>query len=291
MNNRRIVQSPAKINLLLRVLRKRDDGYHDILSVIHPVGLYDEISIEVGSGEAISVGCDSPEVPVDRTNLAYIATELFLKTTGLKSSVSIQITKNIPVGAGLGGGSSDAAAVLLGLNELLKAGVTRKRLMEIGAELGSDVPLFMLEGPVVATGRGELLRRVELPSYQYILVNPGFSVSTAWAYANLDLTKRGEDNTLIYSEEPFRDEESFADVDKLSEFLANDLEAVTASNYPEISRVKRMLIELGACGALMSGSGPTVFGVFKSRVAAMRAFDTLKGSMDERFSIFIAEGL
>ena len=94
--------------------------------------------------------------------------------------------------------------MLLGLNELLEAGVTQKRLMEIGAELGSDVPLFILKGPVVATGRGELLRRVELPSYQYILVNPGFSVSTAWAYANLDLTKRGEDNNLFYSEEAFR---------------------------------------------------------------------------------------
>ncbi|MEE9543905.1 MAG: 4-(cytidine 5'-diphospho)-2-C-methyl-D-erythritol kinase [Thermodesulfobacteriota bacterium] len=291
MNNRCIVQSPAKINLLLRVLRKRDDGYHDILSVIQPIGLYDEISIETGAGEGISVGCDSPEVPVDRTNLAYIAAEFFLKITGFKSSVSIQITKNIPVGAGLGGGSSDAASVLLGLNELLKAGLSRKRLMEIAAELGSDVPLFILKGPVVATGRGELLRRIELPSYQYVLINPGFSVSTAWAYANLDLTNRGEDNNLIYSEEPSEAEEVFADVDKLSESLANDLEAVTAPEHPEISRVKGMLIELGACGALMSGSGPTVFGVFKSRDTAMRAFDTLKGSMDERFSIFIAEGL
>jgi 4-diphosphocytidyl-2-C-methyl-D-erythritol kinase len=291
MSSRRIIQSPAKINLLLRVLRKRDDGYHDIISVIQPISLYDEVSIEVGSGEGIRVGCNRPEVPTDRTNLAYKAAELFLKTTGLECSVRVKIIKNIPVGAGLGGGSSDAAAVLLALNELLKAGVTQKRLMEIGAELGSDVPLFMLKGPVVATGRGEVLRCIELPTYQYVLVNPGFSVSTEWAYANLDLTKRDEDNNLTYSEEPFRNEGSFADADKLSEFLANDLEAVTAPNYPDISRVKRMLIELGACGALMSGSGPTVFGVYKSRATATEAFDTLKGRLDERFSIFMAEGL
>jgi 4-diphosphocytidyl-2-C-methyl-D-erythritol kinase len=291
MSSRCIIESPAKVNLLLKVLKKRDDGYHEVVSVIQPISLYDEISIEVGSGEGIRVGCNSPEVPTDKTNLAYKAAELFLKITGLKCSVKVEIVKNIPVGAGLGGGSSNAAAVLIGLNDLLKAGVVQERLMEIGAELGSDVPLFMLKGPVVATGRGEVLRPIELPRYQYILINPGFNVSTAWAYANLDLTKRSEDNTLTYSEEPFRGEELFADADKLSKFLANDLEAVTAPRYPDISRFKKMLIELGACGALMSGSGPTVFGVYKSRVAAVKAFDRLKGSMDERFSIFIAEGL
>ncbi len=291
MSSRCVIESPAKVNLFLRVLKKRDDGYHEVVSVIQPISLYDEISIEVGSGEGIRVGCNSPEVPTDRTNLAYKAAELFLKITGLKSSIRVEIVKNIPVGAGLGGGSSDAAAVLIGLNDLLKAGVVQKRLMEIGAELGSDVPLFMLKGSVVATGRGEVLRPIELPRYQYILINPGFSVSTEWAYANLDLTKRSEDNTLTYSEEPFRGEELFTDADKLSKSLVNDLEAVTAPRYPDISRFKKMLIELGACGALMSGSGPTVFGVYKSRVAAVKAFDTLKGSMDERFSIFIAEGL
>lgn len=291
MSSRCIIESPAKVNLLLKVLKKRDDGYHEVVSVIQPISLYDKISIEVGSGEGIRVGCNSPEVPTDKTNLAYKAAELFLKITGLRCSVKVEIVKNIPVGAGLGGGSSNAAAVLIGLNDLLKAGVVQERLMEIGAELGSDVPLFMLKGPVVATGRGEVLRPIELPRYQYILINPGFNVSTAWAYANLDLTKRSEDNTLTYSEEPFRGEELFADADKLSKFLANDLEAVTAPRYPDISRFKKMLVELGACGALMSGSGPTVFGVYKSRVAAVKAFDRLKSSMDERFSIFIAEGL
>lgn len=285
MSSQRTIRSPAKINLLLRVLRKRDDGYHDIISVIQPISLYDEISIEVRSGEGVRIGCNWSEVPTDGSNLAYRAAAVFLKTVGLKRAVKIEIIKKIPVGAGLGGGSSNAAAVLIGLNDMLKAGVTQKRLMDIGVELGSDVPLFMLRGPVVATGRGEVLRRIELPKYQYLLINPGFSVSTAWAYANLDLTKKGEDNNLLYSEESFRA------LDRLPECLVNDLESVTATKYPDIPRLKRRLIELGASGALMSGSGPTVFGVYNSHVEAAKACKVLTGKLNRRFSLFMAEGL
>lgn len=285
MSSPLILSAPAKINLFLRVLKKRDDGYHDILTLMQPVTLYDDITLSVKSGEGIEVSCGNADIPTDKSNLAYRAAELFLKATGTGKKVEIQITKNIPVAAGLGGGSSDAAAVLKGLNSVSSAGLSVRQLMEIGSEIGSDVPFFLLGGPALAAGRGTELTRVELPGYQYILINPGFKVSTAWAYNNLDLTKRRQNNTLSYSKESFRD------IEALSGYLANDLEAVTLREHPEILSLKSALIERGAAGALMSGSGPTVFGIFRARIEAASAFDALRRSLDRRFSIYLVNGI
>lgn len=285
MGENLITASPAKVNLVLRVLKKRDDGYHDIFTVMQPIDLYDEVSIEVSPGSLITVDCAHPGVPSDSSNLAYKAAELMLKAAGLKRRINITIRKNIPVAAGLGGGSSDAATVLTGLNTLLKAGLGVERLMETGSLLGSDVPFFILNGPAIAEGRGEILRRIEIPAYDYVLINPGFKVSTSWTYSNLDLTKRHEDNILSYSDG------FFGDIERLKDRLVNDLEEVTSRKFPEIERLKNALKDHGALGALMSGSGPTVFGVFRSEAMAREAFGTLRSKLDARYSVFLAKGL
>ncbi|MBI5588343.1 MAG: 4-(cytidine 5'-diphospho)-2-C-methyl-D-erythritol kinase [Deltaproteobacteria bacterium] len=282
---RQVFLSPAKVNLFLKVLSKRPDGYHEIRSLMQPVSLYDEVTIEVVQGDGIFVSSDHAGVPGGRDNLAYRAAERLLDAVGVKRKVSISIGKKIPVGAGLGGGSSDAATVLMGLNSLLGCQIDDKRLMGLGAGIGSDVPFFILKGPALASGRGEILKRVKLPRYNYVLVNPGFHVSTAWAYNNLDLTKKTEDNILIYSEEHLDSDRNIRD------FLYNDLEAVTAVRYPEITAIKRALVEEGAQGSLMSGSGPTVFGVFQDAGNAEAAFERLKVTLDRAFSVFLAHGL
>ncbi len=279
-------RSPAKVNLILKVLRKRGDGYHDIFSVMQPVSLYDLISIEVKTGDGITVECCAPGVPSDSSNLAYRAAGLFIEKTGIRRRVEIKIDKNIPAGAGLGGGSSNAATVLMGLNEILDAGLSEQSLMESGAALGSDVPFFMLGGPALAMGTGVVLRRIPLPRYQYILINPGFKVSTAWAYSNLDLTKKAEDNNLIYSED------SIGDIERLKGCLVNDLERVTLPEHPELSAIKNALLENGAAGALMSGSGPTVFGVYRDGAGADAAFVALEKRFAAKgYLLFRAGGL
>lgn len=276
---------PAKINIFLKVISKRPDGYHDIYSLMQPVSLYDELTIEVADGDGIALRCPGTVLPEDSKNLGWRAAELFLSETGLKRKVTLEIKKNIPVGAGLGGGSSDAAGVLMGLDGMLSAGLGEERLMDLAARLGSDCPFFILRSPALASGRGEVLKKTDLPGYFYILINPGFQVSTAWAYNNFALTKGREDNILTYSNGAFRE------ISRIPDILKNDLEAVTAEKHPEIAELKRELIEAGARGALMSGSGPTVFGVFPQRSQAEAAFERLKARLDKKHSIFLVQGL
>lgn len=278
--------SPAKINLLLKVLGKRADGYHDLYTLMQPVSLFDEISIETAPGDGISIECHHAGVPADSSNLAFRAASLFLEKTALKRSVSIKIDKLIPVGAGLGGGSSNAATVLISLNKMLKAGLSDDELKGMAAEIGSDVPFFIMKTPAIATGRGEVLRAIKTPSLYYVLINPGFSVSTKWVYENLDLTNNPEDNILIYSDRLFESAKTLADN------LTNDLEAVTIRKFPEIERLKRLVLQSGASGALMSGSGPTVFGLFAEEEKAKEAFNFLNESLGgSHAAIFLARGL
>ncbi|MBI5560610.1 MAG: 4-(cytidine 5'-diphospho)-2-C-methyl-D-erythritol kinase, partial [Deltaproteobacteria bacterium] len=171
------ILSPAKVNLFLRVAGKREDGYHDIFSLVQPVALYDEIFLTVGQGDGITVRSTDGSLPQGRENIAYRAAELFLEKAGIKKKVLVEIDKKIPVSSGLGGGSSDAAGVLMGLNEILGCAMSEGMLMRLGLECGSDVPFFILNGPAFVRGRGETIERVALPPYDYILINPGFGVS------------------------------------------------------------------------------------------------------------------
>ncbi|MEK7880934.1 MAG: 4-(cytidine 5'-diphospho)-2-C-methyl-D-erythritol kinase [Deltaproteobacteria bacterium] len=276
---------PAKVNLFLKVTGKRGDGYHEIHSLMQPVELFDEIILTVSEGDGITLECDIDSIPSGEENLAWKAAALFLKETGIKRAVSIDLKKRIPTGGGLGGGSSDAAGILTGLNTILRAGLSEERLKAMAAGLGSDVPFFILRGPAFAYGRGEILERVTLPRLYYVLVNPGLHISTAWAYGNLDLTKKTKDNILIVSKGLAGSKE------KIAGLLENDLEGAVMGEYPVITVLKSLLKKAGAKGALMSGSGSTVFGLFFKEREAGEAITRLKGKLPVGCEVFLAAGI
>jgi 4-diphosphocytidyl-2-C-methyl-D-erythritol kinase len=281
--------SPAKVNLFLKVLKKREDGYHDILSLMQPVSLFDIISISITEGDSItvnvinSVGAEG-SVPSGPENLAYKAAKLFLESAGLKRAVTIEINKHIPSAAGLGGGSSNAATVLMGLNEALGMIIDHDELMVLSMKLGSDVPFFLLKGSALASGRGEVLERISFPLYDYVLVNPGFEVSSGWAYENLGLTKKDEDNMLLYSKSALMDNR------RIEDLLSNDLEPVVLKKYPRILDLKNELLDTGALGALMTGSGPTVFGVYSDADSAKSALKRIEGKLEAPAKAFLVRG-
>ncbi|MCF6179381.1 MAG: 4-(cytidine 5'-diphospho)-2-C-methyl-D-erythritol kinase [Geopsychrobacter sp.] len=276
-----VIEAPAKINLCLHVLGRRRDGYHELAMAMQRISLFDRVEIRLEKGAGVEVFCDGLELDGGE-NIAAAAARLFLQESGLERRVSIRIDKKIPVAAGLGGGSSDAAAVLSGLNTLSGGAVVRQRLFEIGATLGADVPFFLFERPAWATGTGtDLLPLPELPQVCYLLLNPGFAVSTAWVYQNLELTKGRELANLPRF--------SVSTTDELLKALHNDLEAVTAGRYSEIAEMKDFLRASGALGTLMSGSGASVFGVFSGREAAQVACSRL--TADHSWKAFVVEPL
>jgi 4-diphosphocytidyl-2-C-methyl-D-erythritol kinase len=267
------ILTPAKINLFLRIIGKRADGYHDLVSLMCCVSLFDEIVIQVG-GRHTSVVCDHPDVPQDETNLAHRAAILFLDTLKTSQGVELILKKRIPVAAGLGGGSSNAAGVLLGLNHHFDEPFSCRQLMDMGLSLGADIPFFIFQKPALATGVGEtLVAYSDLPAHHILLVNPGLTVSTAEIYRNLNLRltkcKKKFTSTLLKNR-------GF----DAALHLCNDLETVTASTYPEIHSIKEQLINYGALGALMSGSGPSVFGIFTEIEIARRARDAFARNTD-----------
>ncbi|MBU1232061.1 MAG: 4-(cytidine 5'-diphospho)-2-C-methyl-D-erythritol kinase [Proteobacteria bacterium] len=254
-----VVRAPAKVNLTLRILGKRPDGYHNLDSVMQKIELADIISIRCSKQPGIHLSCPGSDLPENESNLVWKAAAAFLRATDRTADcgVSIVLEKHIPVAAGLGGGSSDAGAVLTGLNRLLHADLSEDALLDLGRSLGADVPFFVVPHHAVrATGIGDKMIPVfSLSDCTLLLVNPGFSVSTAWVYKNFTLTRADKVSNLSDSRKK----------DNLSELpdpLFNDLEKVTIERYPELAVIKNFLLDNGASGALMSGSGPTVFGVF-----------------------------
>jgi len=260
--NELMLRTPAKINLCLSVLGKRPDGYHEVEMVMQAVGLYDQVMVRLAES-GITVRCDSAAIPEGEGNIAYRAAREMLDLSERTSGIAIEIKKNIPVAAGLGGGSSDAAAVLVACNVLLGAGLDRDGLARIGTRLGMDVPFFLFGPTALAKGRGELLTGLPSPSkFWVLLVNPGFETSTAWVYNNLNfgLTKKGDCTNIAGLK-----------VSQIAHSLHNDLETVTASAHTVIGVMERSLLDAGALGACMSGSGPTVFGIFESEAACRAA--------------------
>ncbi len=274
-------QSPAKVNLFLKVLRKRNDGYHDILSIMQRISLYDEMKFDL-KGTGIRIICPGGAVPEDKNNIAYKAAEAILSGASCHSGVEITIDKKIPVAAGLGGGSSNAATTLLTLNEITGAKYSKSELMKIGAKLGADVPFFIFGKTALASGIGDRLEPVkDIPKLWFILVNPGFEIYTRDIYENLKL---GLTKEPIKYRMP-----RFATMSHVAEGLYNDLEGVSFRFYPVLSDIKKLLTANGALGSLMSGSGPTVFGLFKNEVEARKAEQNLKeaqiGSVFRAYSI------
>lgn len=250
------INAPAKINLFLKVLGKRQDGFHELLTLMTPVSLFDEITLEPRD-EGITLtapgsGCE------ERKNLGYRAAELFFQETGIKGGVSIEIVKNIPVGAGLGGGSSDAASVLMGLDRLFETGLAQGELMELAARLGSDCAFFILGEPYIMGGRGEIpLQKAVLEERHYLIVAPPLEISTALVYFHLK-------SSLTYYDNKFKSNDViFNEMIVPERILQNDLQRTAFGLCPDINPITEELTSVGALGVLMSGSGSSVFGVFR----------------------------
>ena len=273
----------AKINLALDCLYRRDDGYHELRMLMQSVELFDDLMIEItDSGlSSLELQGGSPEIPLDSTNLALKAAEMFYSRTNLlNTGLHIRLKKRIPAGAGLAGGSSDAAAVLRGLNRLFGYPLTKLDLMRVGAEVGSDVPFCIEGGLSLAEGRGEKLRKLDCGYDCWIvLAKPSFSVSTSSVFAKFEQSKvtthpditRGI--TLLEQ----------GKIDAFGSTAGNVLESVTLADYPELYALKQIMVEQGAAWAMMSGSGPTVFGIFESLRKACSCFRDL--DTEEKFIV------
>jgi len=259
----------AKINLHLRVLGRREDGYHEIETVFQTITLHDRLTFEPLADGRIELSCDTAEVPSDESNLVRRAAHALRERSGVRAGARIKLEKNIPAQAGLGGGSADAAVALLGLARLWTLAPGRAELVELGARLGADVPFFLTGGTALGTGTGASVTPLEdAPTRHLVVVTPGVKVSTADAYKALDapaLTKAESAANLSVS----RAESGFSGSDR--EAMRNDFEAVVFRLHPEIGRAREALLEAGASAALLSGSGSGVFGFFDSKGEAERA--------------------
>jgi len=290
--------APAKINIFLKVLSKRPDGYHELVSWMQKLSLYDSISLHAASGN-ITLQCPGSSIPEDESNLAFKAAALFFQETSVAGGVDIVLKKEIPVAAGLGGGSSDAASVLKGLNVMFSTRLKEETLIGMASRLGADVPFFVREDSSSwAAGVGEkLIKKEPMTDCWIMLVNPGFSVSTKWVYDNFALTSEANPDILTRFTEAVnasgeKRERLFSIAAGLlqgkqdlfsmhhsrftPDLLYNDLEKVTVNRYPELAELKSRLLNAKAMGALMSGSGPTVFGVFEEKQNAVLCYENLK---------------
>jgi 4-diphosphocytidyl-2-C-methyl-D-erythritol kinase len=277
------VKAPGKLNLHLRITGKRPDGYHEIESLFVPVALWDTLNISKAN-KGLKVICKGRELPEGQENLVYRAAVLFFKKTGIENGARVTLVKEIPISSGLGGGSSDAAAVLKGLNTIWDGPLSGKDLEELALSLGADVPFFLFQGPAIVRGIGEILEPVSgFPVFWYVIVSPMLEVSTAWAYGQVRLRLTGEGNKDTIK--AFN-----AAALKIPDLLYNDLESVALGKYPFLCSIKESLLALGALGALMTGSGPSIFGVFDSEHEAHEAGETLR-RIEPNHDVFIVRGL
>lgn len=276
------LRAPAKVNLGLRVLGRRPDGYHDIVSLMVPVGLFDVVRIELAPG-GIQLSCPDSDLPTDQGNLVHRAAELILDECGSDAGVRLELAKHIPVGAGLGGGSSDAAATLQGLNELMGRPLANRDLQRLAVRLGADVAFFLLGCAAVAEGIGDRLTAVAVvPEVWTLLVYPGFQVSTRWAYEQLTLTTMAKGSNLhAPGGSPAREAAAYHQLigrqrltlEGLLPLLTNDFEPLVFSHYPQLAEIRRAVLAAGARAAPMTGSGPTLVGLFLSEGEAKAAQD------------------
>jgi 4-diphosphocytidyl-2-C-methyl-D-erythritol kinase len=272
------ISAPAKINLFLQVLGRRDDGYHELRTLMCCIGLHDTLMLRVGASRN-EIVCANPEIPLDETNLALKAALVFNRTLAAETSVipqnlSIELIKRIPVRAGLGGGSSDAAAVLNGMNHYYNNPLSQAKVHSLALGLGADVPFFIDGRPAIATGVGEHLEPFSgLPPWGVVVIYPGFGLSTAEVFKNLNLRLTKCEKQLRYF--PFK----YGKFD-IARHLCNDLETVAVHRFPVIETIKRELLNQGAMGSLMTGSGSAVFGLFRDPETARRAGDALAGNAD-----------
>ncbi|WP_431085631.1 4-(cytidine 5'-diphospho)-2-C-methyl-D-erythritol kinase [Paenibacillus sp. 8b26] len=275
-------KAPAKINLMLDVLRKRDDGYHEVEMIMTMVDLSDRLTMSELPRDTIIISSQAGYIPLDEKNLAFQAARLIKERYDVSTGVHIHLDKHIPVAAGLAGGSSDAAAALRGLNKLWKLGISDAELRVLGAELGSDVPFCITGGTALASGRGELLKPLPNPPQCWvILAKPPINVSTAEVYGRVKADQITYHPSARQMEQAILNA-SFTDV---CNALGNVLEDVTLKLHPEVEHLKNSMIRLGADGVLMSGSGPTVFGLVSKEAKVPRIYNGLRGFCKDVYAV------
>ncbi len=265
----------GKINLGLDVLRRREDGYHDVRMIMQTVGIYDRIDLIYRDEPGITVETNLFYLPNNENNLVYKAADLLMKEFDIKQGAHIKLKKFIPVAAGMAGGSSDAAAVLFGVNKMFGLGLSREQLMERGVKIGADVPYCVMRGTALSEGIGEILTPLPaVPQCQVLIAKPGISVSTKFVYENLhaiDLRPEQHPDIDGMIRAIYRQ-----DLYGIAGCFGNVLETVTVPAYPVIQEIKDSMMERGAIGSMMSGSGPTVFGLFTNPKAAADAYEELR---------------
>lgn len=265
----------AKINLGLDVVRRREDGYHEVRMVMQTIHLYDRLDMEKTAHQEIDLSTNLSYLPVNENNLVYRAGKLLMDEFGITDGVKVYLNKRIPVAAGMAGGSTDAAAMLYGMNELFELGLSREQLMERGVKIGADVPYCLMRGTALAEGIGEKLTPLApMVKCPVLIAKPAISVSTMFVYQNLKLdaqTKHPDIDGLIAD---IRRQDLMA----IAGDMGNVLESVTIPNYPVIAGIKEKMMDCGAINAMMSGSGPTVFGLFEEEETAQLAYQRMKES-------------
>ena len=278
------VHAPAKVNLILRVLDRRPDGYHNLWSIMHTVALEDAVTMRASSQRGIRLACNVDGLSVDHTNLVWRAASAVFDRAQLSVGVDIELYKRVPMGAGLGGGSSDAAATILGLNQSLQLGWSREKMAEVGQALGSDVAFFLFAPSAIVSGRGESVRPVTIEGGRWIvLVKPTFGIETKWAYQELAATRAAvRQLSADHGELDRRDRLTWGQV---AASVENDFEIPVFTRHPELGEIKRFLLKRGAQFALLSGSGATVFGLFEEESTARRAGAEL--AQDAALNLFV----
>ncbi|WP_150275646.1 4-(cytidine 5'-diphospho)-2-C-methyl-D-erythritol kinase [Paenibacillus tepidiphilus] len=275
-------KAPAKINLMLDVLHKRPDGFHEVEMIMTMVDLADRLELSELKRDSIIISSQAGYIPLDEKNLAFQAARLIKDRYNVKTGVHIHLDKRIPVAAGLAGGSSDAAATLRGLNRLWRLDIPAQELQELGAELGSDVPFCVTGGTALATGRGERLTPITSPpQYWVILAKPPINVSTAEVYGRVRAASIENHPSSLKMREAI-EANDFAGI---CANLGNVLEDVTLKLHPEVQQIKEAMVKLGADGVLMSGSGPTVFGLVQKESKVARIFNGLRGFCKEVYAV------
>ena len=274
------VKGYAKVNLTLDVLSKRPDGYHDISTIMRTVDIFDIVEISL-TDQGIELSTSLDFLPTDEKNIAYRAAQAIFSETGIQKGAKIHITKNIPCGAGMGGGSADGAAVLVLLNELLGYPVSKERLLEIGAKIGADVPFCIKCGTCLAEGIGEVLTKISAKgSIPVVVVKPEVSISTPLMYKKLDereIIKRPDTKAMIKALQE-------GSTEKIADLLYNVMEDAAIEEHPVISEIKESLIKKGALNAIMTGSGSAVFGIFRTTEEADRCANELSGVFGQVYS-------
>ncbi len=262
----------AKINLALDVVRRREDGYHDVRMIMQTIRLFDRLSLRIISGNEIRISTNLPYLPSNEDNLVYRAIDIIRSHYGIKDGIEAVLEKHIPVAAGLAGGSSDAAAALVGMNQLFGLGINQSKLMEYGVSLGADIPFCIMRGTALSEGIGEVLTPLPpIPDCWILLVKPTFSMSTKYVYQNLKL----DDQTFHPAIDDMVTAIREGDLPGITSRMGNVLESAVGNRLSDITVLKNSMLELGAEASLMSGSGSTVFGIFTDKDRASQALSRL----------------